>query len=130
VAKNLEFLRTWAIPYTIFKNLLRAVERAEDREIEIENMTALKTQVFVPSGTIHDGTTTAWESLAVGPDGKLYPSAALLGLRKSATDLGDGLADSGEIPFNAGSQSELIRLSYKDFGPHAKPKVMQFSSAQ
>lgn len=106
------------------------MERAEDRGIEIENMTVLKTQVFLPSGTIHDGTTTAWESLAVGPDGKLYPSAALVGFQKLATDLGDGLADSEEIAFNAGSHTELIRLSYKDFGTHAKPKVMRFSSGQ
>ena len=37
------------------------------------------------------------------------------------------LAEDGEIAFNAGSHSELIRLAYKDFERLAKPKVVKFS---
>ena len=37
------------------------------------------------------------------------------------------LAEDGEIAFNAGSHSELIRLAYKDFERSAKPKVVKFS---
>ena len=37
------------------------------------------------------------------------------------------LAEDEEIFFNAGSHSELIRLSYKDFERLVKPKVLKFS---
>ncbi|MDY6987568.1 MAG: DUF5714 domain-containing protein [Thermodesulfobacteriota bacterium] len=81
----------FALPEEIFKGLTRASQRAKERGVEIDNIEALKTQVFAPSGTIHDGTTTAWESLAVGPDGSVYPSAALVNISELATDLGNGL---------------------------------------
>ena len=81
----------FALPEEIFQGLIRASRRAKERGIEIDNIEALRTQVFAPANTIHDGTTTAWESLAVGPDGRLYPSAALVNIPELATDLGDGL---------------------------------------
>ena len=37
------------------------------------------------------------------------------------------LAEDAEITFNAGSHSELIRLSYKDFERLVKPKLTKFS---
>jgi len=37
------------------------------------------------------------------------------------------LADDEDIAFNAGSHSELIRLSYKDFERLVAPKVVKFS---
>jgi len=37
------------------------------------------------------------------------------------------LAEDAEIAFNAGSHSELIRLSYKDFERLVKPKLTKFS---
>ncbi len=37
------------------------------------------------------------------------------------------LAEDEEIFFNAGTHSELIRLSYKDFEKLVKPKVLKFS---
>jgi len=37
------------------------------------------------------------------------------------------LAEDDEIAFNAGSHTELIRLSYKDFEMLVKPKVLKFS---
>ncbi|HEX9773000.1 MAG TPA: YbaK/EbsC family protein, partial [Steroidobacteraceae bacterium] len=39
----------------------------------------------------------------------------------------DTLAEDDEIAFNAGSHSELIRLSYKDFARLVKPKQGKFS---
>ncbi len=71
----------------VFENFLKAAEKAEKNKITIDNIESLKTQVFAPRGTIHDGTTSAWESLAVGPDGRIYPSAALVGIPELATDL-------------------------------------------
>ena len=38
------------------------------------------------------------------------------------------LAEDEEIVFNAGSHTELIRLSYKDFERLVNPKVVKFSS--
>ncbi|MFQ5963958.1 MAG: aminoacyl-tRNA deacylase [Candidatus Scalinduaceae bacterium] len=40
----------------------------------------------------------------------------------------NSLAEDEEIAFNAGSHTELIRLSYKDFESLVKPKVVKFSS--
>lgn len=37
------------------------------------------------------------------------------------------LAEDEEIAFNAGSHTELIKLSYKDFEKLVKPKVVRFS---
>lgn len=37
------------------------------------------------------------------------------------------LAEEREIAFNAGSHTELIRMSYKDFEGTVKPKVVKFS---
>ncbi len=42
----------------------------------------------------------------------------------------ESLAEDEEIAFNAGSHTELIRVSYKDFETHVKPKVVKFSSKQ
>ncbi len=38
------------------------------------------------------------------------------------------LSEDEEIAFNAGSHTELIRLSYKDFNRLVKPVVIKFSS--
>jgi Ala-tRNA(Pro) deacylase len=40
------------------------------------------------------------------------------------------LAENEEIAFNAGSHTELVKLSYKDFLELVKPKVASFSSIQ
>ncbi len=78
-------------PAEIFPRLAAAAERAEAAGIPIDNLEALRSQVFAPTGTIHDGTSAGWESVAVGPDGRLYPSAALVGCPELATDLSPGL---------------------------------------
>lgn len=41
----------------------------------------------------------------------------------------DGLADDEEIAFNAGSFTELVRMSYHDFERLVQPKVMRFAVA-
>lgn len=42
----------------------------------------------------------------------------------------ESLAEDEEIAFNAGSHTELVKVSYKDFETHVKPKVVKFSSKQ
>ena len=83
-------------PADIFRQLEKAMALAEKQDIAIDNIQGIKNQVFAPTGTIHDGTTAGWESAAVGPDGQLYPSAALVGYEALATPLDDGLAHAWE----------------------------------
>jgi MoaA/NifB/PqqE/SkfB family radical SAM enzyme/SAM-dependent methyltransferase len=82
----------FAPPDRIFQALVAADERARFRGLAIDNLDALKSQIFAPSGTIYDGSNGAWESAAVGPDGRLYPSAALVGVTDLASGLKGGLA--------------------------------------
>jgi MoaA/NifB/PqqE/SkfB family radical SAM enzyme/SAM-dependent methyltransferase len=81
----------FATPDEIFEQLKLASQRAESRGIGIDNLESLRGQIFSPSGTYHDGSTSGWEALAIGPDDKLYPSAALVGIAQLATPLERGL---------------------------------------
>ena len=83
-------------PDQIFPQLIKAHAIAEKKGVAMDNIQGMKTQIFAPSGTIHDGTTAGWESGAVGPDGKLYPSAALVGYEELATSLKAGLEAAWE----------------------------------
>ena len=40
----------------------------------------------------------------------------------------ESLSENAEIAFNAGSHTEIIRLSYKDFELLATPKVVSFTT--
>jgi len=82
----------FAPPAMIFEHLREAAERAADHGITIDNVEACRSTVFSPGGTIHDGTNSGWESLAVGPDDALYPSPALIAEPALATPLGRDLA--------------------------------------
>lgn len=84
----------FASPELIFKYLRKAAATARRLGIELDNMDAFKTQVFAPPGTIHDGSTTGWEAAALGPDDRLYPSAALIGVADLATDITGSLCDA------------------------------------
>jgi Ala-tRNA(Pro) deacylase len=39
----------------------------------------------------------------------------------------DSLAKDGEIAFNAGTHTELVKFSHKDFETYVKPKITKFS---
>jgi Ala-tRNA(Pro) deacylase len=39
----------------------------------------------------------------------------------------ESLAKDGEIAFKAGTHTELVKTSYKDFEAHVKPKLARFS---
>ena len=81
-------------PQEIFPHFVDAVERAEQLGVQIDNLTALKTQIFSPAGTVHDGSSSGWESAAIGWDGQLYPSAALVGNPQVATPIAGSLKDA------------------------------------
>lgn len=59
--------------------------------------------------------------------GAMPPFGNLYGIEVIVDEI---LAEAEEIAFNAGSHTELIRLSYKDFQAHVKPKTTKFSSGQ
>jgi MoaA/NifB/PqqE/SkfB family radical SAM enzyme/SAM-dependent methyltransferase len=86
----------FADPMQLFAPLREAEERAKALGLVIDNLDSLRSQIFAPSGTIHDGSGAGWDSLAVGPDGNLYPSAALVGREDLCTPMsGDPM--SGDL---------------------------------
>ncbi|MBN2646120.1 MAG: methyltransferase domain-containing protein [Desulfuromonadaceae bacterium] len=80
-----------AVP-AIAAALTEARRRAQQHGMTLDNLDALRTQIFAPPGTIHDGSGSGWDSLAIGPDDRLYPSAALVDVAELATPLTHGLA--------------------------------------
>jgi Ala-tRNA(Pro) deacylase len=56
---------------------------------------------------------------AMPPFGNLYEMDVFVAAR---------LAEDDEIAFNAGSHTELIKMSFKDFERLVKPKVVAFSA--
>lgn len=57
--------------------------------------------------------------------GAMPPFGSLYGLDTYASDR---LAEQREIAFNAGSHTELIKLSYEDFERLAKPKIAKVTA--
>jgi len=57
--------------------------------------------------------------------GAMPPFGNLYGLE---VYVAENLGKEGQIAFNAGSHTELVKVSYKDFETHVKPKVGKFSS--
>ncbi|MBN2232553.1 MAG: methyltransferase domain-containing protein, partial [Deltaproteobacteria bacterium] len=84
--KRTEFV----LPERIFPALVTAADSATAAGIGIDNLDALRTQVFAPTGTRHRRATAGWESAAVGPDGRLYPSAALVDIPALAGPIKNG----------------------------------------
>ena len=84
----------FASPADIFPRLAEAAARAAAAGVSIDNLEALRSQVFAPSSTKHDGAGSGWESLAVGPDGQIYPSPALVGVEALASPITADLAEA------------------------------------
>ena len=63
----------------LFDAVVSLCEKAHQEGIVIDNLEALKTQIFAPKGTVHDGSSSGRSSIALGYDGKFYPSAAMVG---------------------------------------------------
>ena len=65
-------------PDCIFPNLIAAQEQAEKTGVRIDNIEIVRSQVFSCPGTRYDLSNAGWQSLAVGPDGYMYPTPALI----------------------------------------------------
>ncbi len=67
-------------PAAIAPQLIAAQKEAQHLGVKIDNIETLRSQVFATPGTRFDLSNAGWESLAVGPDGHIYPSPALVAL--------------------------------------------------
>ena len=76
----------------LFEQLIRAEKTAAPLGIAIDNIKSMETRVFSSPGIRHDLGNAGWESLAVGPNGTLYPTPALIGTPDAACGhIRDGL---------------------------------------
>ncbi|WP_446008476.1 DUF5714 domain-containing protein [Candidatus Electrothrix sp.] len=96
----------------LFFQIMKAAQVCEELGLKIDNLEAIKAQVFAVPGSRFDLTNMAWESLAVAPDGTLYPSPALIRVDELACGhLDQGLA---EVWQNNSMLKEIRSVSLKD----------------
>ena len=67
----------------IFNHLIEAHDMAQAHGISIDNITNLAARVFSTPGTRYDLGNAGWESLALDPDGVIYPTPALIGPKET-----------------------------------------------
>ncbi|HEB69153.1 MAG TPA: methyltransferase domain-containing protein [Desulfobulbus sp.] len=65
-------------PEQLLAPILETAAVCRELGMQIDNLEGLKSQIFTLPGTRHDLSNMGWESMAVGPDGKIYPSPALV----------------------------------------------------
>ncbi|RMF72331.1 MAG: methyltransferase domain-containing protein, partial [Acidobacteria bacterium] len=79
-------------PGALFEALRAAERLARDLGVRVDNVAALAARAFSLPGTRWDLTAAGWRSFAVGPDARVYPSAALvLEPELAGEDVRDGL---------------------------------------
>jgi len=77
---------------TLIPHFNEAIEMSRETGVLIDNMEALRAQVFTPAGTRFDFGNGGWESLAVSPDGSVYPTPAMVGMENCcAGNILDGI---------------------------------------
>lgn len=64
----------------LIKGFRDASEEARSRNVVIDNVEAMRAQVFSHAGTRYDFGNAAWESLAIGPDESVYPTPVTIDL--------------------------------------------------
>jgi MoaA/NifB/PqqE/SkfB family radical SAM enzyme/ubiquinone/menaquinone biosynthesis C-methylase UbiE len=70
-------------PEVLWTFLVQSEKKARSFGILIDNVNAIESRVFSPPGTKYDLSDAGWESLAIGPDGFIYPTPALVGRQKT-----------------------------------------------
>lgn len=68
----------FAPPGDILPCLLAAHRLGKKRGVVVDNLENLRSQLFTLRGTRFDLSDAGWESLAIGPEGHIYPSPALI----------------------------------------------------
>jgi len=96
--------------------ILNAVKKAEKMGIKVDNIEALKSQLFSHIGTHFDFGNACFESLAIGPDGEIYPTPATVDLKGfSGGNISDGLEN---IWKNSHFLNEYRKLSVAKLKTH------------
>lgn len=67
-------------PAEIWSHLEPVLALATEKGVAIDNLETIRSQVFSTPGTRYDLSNSGWESIAIGPDGNVYPSPALVGV--------------------------------------------------
>ena len=96
----------------LFNNLIEAHDMAEAHGLSIDNITNLAARVFSTPGTKYDLGNAGWESLALGPDGIIYPTPALIDRKE--TECGHISQGLETIWRNSEGLGSLRSLSVKD----------------
>jgi MoaA/NifB/PqqE/SkfB family radical SAM enzyme/ubiquinone/menaquinone biosynthesis C-methylase UbiE len=96
----------------LFNYLIEAHNMAEAHGLSIDNITNLAARVFSTPGTKYDLGNAGWESLALDPDGMIYPTPALIGRKETVCGhVSQGL----ETVWRSSDALETLRsLSVKD----------------
>ena len=68
----------WAPGAALFAGLRGAHALGQRAGVAVDNVAIAASQVFSLPGTRHDLSNAGWESLAVGPDDRVYPTAAMV----------------------------------------------------
>ncbi len=103
----------------LFNKLIQAYDYAQTHGLSIDNITNLAARVFSTPGTRYDLGNAGWQSLALDPDGMIYPTPALIGsIENACGPISQGL----ETVWRTSELLETLRnLSVKDdplFGDH------------
>ncbi len=107
----------------VFGGLRSAAETAARAGIEVDNVEILRSQVFSLPGTRFDLSNAGWQSVAVGPDGIVYPTAALVFERElAAGHVDDGL----ETAWREGEALERLRRATLVDDPAAMENPLRF----
>lgn len=76
----------------LLENFRSAASVARTLGLTVDNLEAMRAQVFSHPGTRFDFGNAGWESLAVGPDGSVYPTPAMVDMESfRAGNIQDGL---------------------------------------
>lgn len=84
----------FVMPQQIFTQLQAAAAKGAELNVVIDNLEALRTQVFAPPGTIHWAGSSGWESIAIGPDQRVYPSPALVGMKGLGAEINGDIGNT------------------------------------
>jgi len=96
-------------PSAIYPKLREAWLLADTLGLQIDNIETLRSQVFSTPGTRYDLSNTGWESVAIGPDGVVYPSPALVAMEQC--DCGNLDAGLAEVWNNSSLLQEIRKSS-------------------
>ena len=107
----------------LWEGLRRAGRLGAELGVEVDNLESLRAQVFSLPGTRYDLTNAGWQSVAVGPDGNVYPTAALvLDPELVAGNVAEGL----ETAWRHGPCLERLRKASLIDAPEARDNPLAF----